>query len=182
VLDCEARNIWTQSDFSASFFLLHSVVLILKIQLFVLLVHSVKHSSNFRKMNSVLLREPLQSQEEKLKSHLLMFIFFHFYTLIFKRLYYRIIVVLGGTLIRIYLVKFTPLSFSFILLPPFLKFQQVSFFHFHTWVHNISTIFTLLQPFLTSSPPHHWCQPSDRTSFSFLFSTVAAYFLFCFPY
>jgi hypothetical protein len=38
-------------------------------------------------------------------------------------------------------------------LPPFLEqFQQVSFFHFHIWVQNIFTIFTLLHPFLISSP------------------------------
>jgi hypothetical protein len=31
-------------------------------------------------------------------------------------------------------------------------FQQVSFFFFHTWVHNISTILPFLHPFLTSFP------------------------------
>jgi hypothetical protein len=37
------------------------------------------------------------------------------------------------------------------LFPPFLEyFQHVSFFHFHTWVHNMS-IFILLHPFLISS-------------------------------
>jgi hypothetical protein len=50
------------------------------------------------------------------------------------------------------------------LLPPFLEhFQQVSFFHFHTWIQNISTL--SLYP-----PPSHWCQPPDRTCFIFLFS------------
>jgi hypothetical protein len=34
------------------------------------------------------------------------------------------------------------------------ELQQVSFFRFHTWVHNISTIFTLPHPFLISSPLH----------------------------
>jgi hypothetical protein len=44
------------------------------------------------------------------------------------------------------------LSFSFIPLPPFLEwFQHILFFHFHTWIHNISTIFILLHPFLISS-------------------------------
>jgi hypothetical protein len=38
-------------------------------------------------------------------------------------------------------------------LPPFLEqFQQVSFFHLHTCVHNIWTIFTLLYPLPISSP------------------------------
>jgi hypothetical protein len=38
-------------------------------------------------------------------------------------------------------------------LTPFLEqFQQVSFFHLHTCVHNICIIFTLLHPFPTSSP------------------------------
>jgi hypothetical protein len=49
------------------------------------------------------------------------------------------------------------------------KFQQVSFFHFHTWVHNISTTFTLLHPFFISSP-FHWYQPPNRTCFAFLYS------------
>jgi hypothetical protein len=51
--------------------------------------------------------------------------------------------------------SFTPFIilpyFSFSL-PPFL--EQVSFFYFHTWVHNIFTIFTHLHPFLISSPSH----------------------------
>jgi hypothetical protein len=51
------------------------------------------------------------------------------------------------------IVEFTPPPFSFIPPPPFLEqFQQVSFFHFHTWEHNISTIFILLHSFLMSSP------------------------------
>jgi hypothetical protein len=46
-----------------------------------------------------------------------------------------------------------PPPFSFIPLPPFLEeFQQVSFFHLHTCMHSICTIFTLLHPFPTSSP------------------------------
>jgi hypothetical protein len=37
-------------------------------------------------------------------------------------------------------------------LPPFLEqFQQVSFFHLHTCVHSICTIFTLPRP--TQDPP-----------------------------
>jgi hypothetical protein len=53
--------------------------------------------------------------------------------------------------IIIYVVKFTP---SIILLCPSL-FRIVSaglIFPFHTWVHNISTLFTLLHPFLISLP------------------------------
>jgi hypothetical protein len=45
-------------------------------------------------------------------------------------------------------------SFSFILpFPPFLEyFLQVSFFHFHICIHDVPTIFSLLNPFLISSP------------------------------
>jgi hypothetical protein len=32
------------------------------------------------------------------------------------------------------------------------KFQQVSFFHFHTWVHQISTTFSFLYPFIIPPP------------------------------
>jgi hypothetical protein len=41
-------------------------------------------------------------------------------------------------------------------------------FHFHTRLHNISTIFTLLHSFLIVFPPSHWYQPTDRTCFIFL--------------
>jgi hypothetical protein len=47
-----------------------------------------------------------------------------------------------------------PPPFSTILLyspPLFLNGHQVSFFHLHTCVHSICTIFTLLHPFPTSS-------------------------------
>jgi hypothetical protein len=45
----------------------------------------------------------------------------------------------------IYSLHHSPLS----LLPPFLEqFQQVLFFHFHIWVHDISTTFTHLHRFL----------------------------------
>jgi hypothetical protein len=48
----------------------------------------------------------------------------------------------GSSIILLY-----PLS-----LPPFLgQFEQASFFHFHTWLHNIPTIFTLLHLFIISS-------------------------------
>jgi hypothetical protein len=68
------------------------------------------------------------------------------------------------------IVEFTAPPFSFILLSPFLEeFQQVSFFHFHTCVHNFSTIFTSytlsLYPTLSSG-----YQPADRTCFTFLSS------------
>jgi hypothetical protein len=47
-----------------------------------------------------------------------------------------------------------PPSFSFIYPSPIPGiFQQVSFFHFHTWVHNISTVLTLQYPFLISLFP-----------------------------
>jgi hypothetical protein len=46
-----------------------------------------------------------------------------------------------------------PPPFSFIPLLPFLEyFQQVSFFHFHPWGYNISTILNFLYPFFISSP------------------------------
>jgi hypothetical protein len=51
------------------------------------------------------------------------------------------------------IVEFTPPSFSFITSPHYSsleQFQQDSLFHFPTWVHNISTIFTLPYPFLKS--------------------------------
>jgi hypothetical protein len=57
-------------------------------------------------------------------------------------------------------------SFSFIPLSPFLEqFQQVLFFHFHTWIHNISTIFTFLLPFPRSSSLP-LVQTLDRTCFT----------------
>jgi hypothetical protein len=40
-------------------------------------------------------------------------------------------------------------------------------FHFHTWVHNISVMFTCLCPLLPPFP-NHWSQSSDRTCFTFL--------------
>jgi hypothetical protein len=47
------------------------------------------------------------------------------------------------------IIEFTP----FIILPYPIPgtVSQLSFFHFHTWVHNISTTFTLLHPVLMSS-------------------------------
>jgi hypothetical protein len=78
--------------------------------------------------------------------------------------YLFVVVVLGGVTLwhlQIFLqyikyitFKFTP---SIILLylpfPPLLEwFQQVSFSHLHTYIHNIYTIFTLLCSLSTSSP------------------------------
>jgi hypothetical protein len=58
--------------------------------------------------------------------------------------------------------------------PPFLEyFQQVSFFHLHTCVHSICTIFTFLYPFPTSSPLPMGTDPTsapDRTCSTLLFS------------
>jgi hypothetical protein len=56
------------------------------------------------------------------------------------------------------------------LLSPFLEqFQQVSFFHFHTWAHNIPTTFTSYTLSLYPPPPTGTSFP-DRTWFTFLFS------------
>jgi hypothetical protein len=57
------------------------------------------------------------------------------------------------------IVKFPPLFFLSFILPPFLEqFQQVSFFYFHIWIQNTSTISTFIHPFLmhTSSHPFLW--------------------------
>jgi hypothetical protein len=56
--------------------------------------------------------------------------------------------------IKCIILEFTP---STILLYPLLllfleQFPEVSFFHLHTCVHSICTIFTLLHPIPTSSP------------------------------
>jgi hypothetical protein len=74
--------------------------------------------------------------------------------------YYHIIIVLGvynkickQKCLQFILVKLTSsitLLYSSSLIPR--MFQQVSFFHFHTWVHNISTFFTLIHPFFISHP------------------------------
>jgi hypothetical protein len=76
----------------------------------------------------------------------------------------------GGTLCH--LQKFLQYTLNSPLspLPPFLEqFQQVSFFHLHTCVHNISIIFTLLYLFLISYPLQTGTNPPDRTYFAFLF-------------
>jgi hypothetical protein len=73
------------------------------------------------------------------------------------------------------IVESTPSSFSFTLLPPFLEqFQQVSFFHFHTWVHNISTITLLHLFFISSSLP---MVPTPR---QVLYSLISKEFQFYF--
>jgi hypothetical protein len=48
------------------------------------------------------------------------------------------------------LVRFILLSFSFIL--PSRILRQASFFHFHTWAHDIFTLFTLLHPYIIPVP------------------------------
>jgi hypothetical protein len=64
----------------------------------------------------------------------------------------------GGTLwhfqkyLQYILVKFTSPSFSFISPHTQNSFNRSHFSIFHIWTHNISTIFTLLHPFLISSP------------------------------
>jgi hypothetical protein len=52
-------------------------------------------------------------------------------------------------------VEFTPHHHSpLCILPPFLEeFQQVSLFHFHTWLPNISTTFTPYTPSFYLPPP-----------------------------
>jgi hypothetical protein len=59
------------------------------------------------------------------------------------------------------IIKFT--LFIILFYPPFPPIPGttsiLSFFHFHTWVNNISTTFTFLHSFLISSPTHtHWYQ------------------------
>jgi hypothetical protein len=63
-----------------------------------------------------------------------------------------------------------PTSCSFILCPPFLEyFLQVSFFHLHTCVHSICTVFTLLHIFPTSHTCHSPdSKPSDSYSLIFI--------------
>jgi hypothetical protein len=82
----------------------------------------------------------------------------------------------GGILWHLYkflqciIVEFTSLSFSSIFPPPIPGIVSACpLFHFHTWVHNISTTLT----FYTLSlypPPSHWYQHPERTCFTFLFS------------
>jgi hypothetical protein len=49
------------------------------------------------------------------------------------------------------LVRFTP-SIFFLYVPPHLQqFQQLSLFHFYTWIHNTFTIVAFLHPFLMPS-------------------------------
>jgi hypothetical protein len=56
-----------------------------------------------------------------------------------------------------------PLHYSPSYAPSLKKFQQVSFFHLHTCVHNICTIFNLLHLFPTSSPISLIPIPPDRS-------------------
>jgi hypothetical protein len=68
--------------------------------------------------------------------------------------------------IKYFILEFTP---SIILLyfphPEFLEqFQQVSFFHLHTCVHSICTMFTL-QHLSLHIPPCHWYQPPRQDKF-----------------
>jgi hypothetical protein len=64
----------------------------------------------------------------------------------------------GGTMwhlqkfLHYIIVEFTPPSFSFFSIPFLEWFQQVSLFHFHTYVHSICTMFTLLHPFPPPAP------------------------------
>jgi hypothetical protein len=80
------------------------------------------------------------------------FFFFVFFLFIYLLAYHSCT---GGILwplqkcLQYIFIKINPLHLSLLsLLPP----SQVSLFHFHTWIHNISTIFALLYPFLMPSP------------------------------
>jgi hypothetical protein len=90
-------------------------------------------------------------------SFIMKYIFTRYESHIFKLSYYCCT---GGTLWHLQkflwyiIVEFTPSAtlLYFSPLPPFLeKNQWVSFFHLHTCVHNIPTIFILLHLFLISS-------------------------------
>jgi hypothetical protein len=59
------------------------------------------------------------------------------------------------------LVRSTPFFLLYLL--SFLEqFQQVSLFHFHTWIHSTSTILTFLHPFFM---PSHWYQTPGQDLF-----------------
>jgi hypothetical protein len=79
----------------------------------------------------------------------------------------------GGTLwhlqMHLQYILNSPSIIPFILSPPLLEqLQQASLFHFHLGVHNTSTVFTALHPFLVSSPP--MAPTPDRNCFTFLLS------------
>jgi hypothetical protein len=55
----------------------------------------------------------------------------------------------------IYLSCIYPLHHSPFPLAPLLRtLSKVSFFYFHAWIQNTSTIFTLIHPFLRPTPSH----------------------------
>jgi hypothetical protein len=75
------------------------------------------------------------------------------------------IIVLGNivTFIKVLSIYHSWFKVLIILLCTLLEqFQQVSFFHFHIWVRNVSTTFTSYTLSLYP-PPSHRYQPPDRT-------------------
>jgi hypothetical protein len=81
------------------------------------------------------------------------------------------------------IVEFTP-SIILLYLPSPIPGIDSTFLvvPFHIWVHNISTTFRLLYPFLVTSPFPHWHHPPDRTCFTFLLFLFYSYHQFSFLY
>jgi hypothetical protein len=86
-------------------------------------------------------------------------------------LLYRRYIVTFVKFLKYIIVDFTPQSFSFIPFSPIAGIVSICFnFLFYTWIHNISTSFSLLNPFLISHMHTHWYQSPDRNCFTFLLS------------